>query len=306
MTGRHLWKLSVLGSPAIEDALAEFLQARFGQSAAIYTDLKKGQTTVAVYLESKPDWSEARQLSLSHELRRLGTGAGTSGPKPSLQALRSQDWAEAWKRHFKPLVIGTKLRVRPSWSRSKPRRGRVEVVLDPGLSFGTGQHPTTAFCLGEVVRSRRPGRKQPLLDIGTGSGILAIAAAKLGYGPIDALDMDRESIRIARANARFNKTDGTIRFRSQDLATLPLKATRRYSVVCANLMADLLQAQKSRILARLQPEGVLVLAGILRSEFAAVQRTYQADGLRLVKSRAEREWRSGSFSFNRGYSVKTV
>lgn len=298
MTARRLWKISVTSPPAAEEAITELLEARFGQPAVVYTNLEKQQTTVAVYLESKPEWSKARQESLSHDLRRLRTGAGAPPPKLVLTALRRQDWAEAWKRHFKPLLIGDKLWVGPSWSRDRPRRKRVEVVLDPGLSFGTGQHPTTAFCLGEVVRSRRPGLNQSLLDIGTGSGILAIAAAKLGYRMIDALDLDPDSIRIARANARFNKVDATVRFRRQDLATLPLHSKRPYSVVCANLMAELLQAQKSRILARLHPEGVLVLAGILRSEFAVVQRVYEADGLRLVRSRARREWRSGSFTWN--------
>lgn len=295
MTGRRLWKVSVTSSPAAGDALAELLQARFGQPAAIYTDLEKARTTVAVYLESKPDWTKARLQSLSQELGRLETGTATAAPRVVLEALRPQDWAEAWKRHFKPLVIGNKLRIRPSWSRSARRGNQVEVVLDPGLSFGTGQHPTTAFCLGELVRACRPGLKQSLLDLGTGSGILALAAAKLGYQPIDALDLDPESIRIAKANERFNQLAGIIRFRCQDLASLPLNSPRRYSVICANLMAELLQAQKSRILAKLQPEGVLVLAGILRSEFAAVQQAYQAEGLRLIKSRSEREWRSGTF-----------
>ena len=145
------------------------------------------------------------------------------------------------------------------------------VVLDPGLSFGTGQHPTTAFCLRQLVARRRPGEAQSCLDIGTGSGILAIAAAKLGYAPVDAFDFDPEAVRIARANARRNGVAARIRFSRQDLTKLPRRSARKYSLVCANLISSLLLAERERILARLQPDGVLVVAGILKEEFAQVQ-----------------------------------
>ena len=138
--------------------------------------------------------------------------------------MRREDWAESWKRHFKPIEIGDALLVKPSWSKRRPRKNQAVVILDPGLSFGTGQHPTTAFCLREIVRLKlakergrlarefktrhhadEPSALQSFLDIGTGSGILAIAAAKLGYQPVHAFDFDAEAVRIARANARANR-----------------------------------------------------------------------------------------------------
>jgi ribosomal protein L11 methyltransferase len=295
MSRRALWKLSVATSPQSEQALAELMSARFGQSPAIYTDLEKGQTTVAVYLQAKPDWSGTARLDLAQQLQQSKIISNAASAKLTLEKLRPEDWTEAWKRHFKPLDIGNRLRVRPSWSRSRPQRGQVEVILDPGMSFGTGQHPTTGFCLAEVARGYQADQIRSMLDIGTGSGILAIAAAKLGYQPVEALDLDPDSIRVARGNARTNTVSTAIRFKCQDLTAMPLSSARQYSVICANLMAELLQAQKSRILARLQPGGLLVLAGILKSEFAAVQKTYENAGLRLVRSRTQREWRSGSF-----------
>lgn len=295
MTRSVLWKLSVATSAQAEQAVAEHLAARYGQPAVVYTDLEKGQTNVAVYLQTKPDWSSAARACLTKELRRFEVRSKVASAKITLERLRPEDWTEAWKHHFKPLEIGARLWIRPSWSPSRTRHGQVEVILDPGMSFGTGQHPTTSFCLGEVARRCRPGQTLSLLDIGTGSGILAIAAAKLGYQPVEALDLDPESIRIARANARINKVAKTIQFRCQDLATTTPRSPRRYSVVCANLMAELLQDQRDRILARLHPHGLLVLAGILKTEFSRLQRTYEEGGLRLVKSRTEREWRSGSF-----------
>src|SRR5579859_1792264 len=165
MTRRVLWKLSVLALPQIEQPIAQLLEARFGQPAAIFTDLEKGQTTVAVYLAARPEWSATSRRSLANELQNLGAPA-YGRPKAVLQRLRPQDWTESWKRHFKPLNIRGRLWVRPSWRRSRAKPWQVEVVLDPGMSFGTGHHPTTSFCLGELARHYQPGRALSLLDIG--------------------------------------------------------------------------------------------------------------------------------------------
>jgi ribosomal protein L11 methyltransferase len=296
MKQRILWKLSIVVSQEIEEAAAELLTARFGEPASIYTDLAKGRTTVTAYLAERPDWSKAARASLDQALRQIeGLASSVVGSRTTLTRVRSEDWTESWKRHFKPLQIGTKLLIKPSWSRRTARRGQVEVVLDPGLSFGTGQHPTTSFCLRELARRRIPGRAQSFLDIGTGSGILAISAAKLGYRPVDAFDLDPDAIRVSRANARLNEVTDRIRFRCQDLTDRTGAAGMLYSVICANLTSDLLLIHRDPILGRLQKAGILILAGILKTEFSLVQTAYQVAGLRLVRSRIEREWRSGTF-----------
>ena len=133
------------------------------------------------------------------------------------------------------------------------------------------------------------------MDIGTGSGILAIAAAKLGYAPVEAFDLDSDAVRIARTNALRNGVAGKIRFLRQDFTRLPQRSSGKYSVICANLMANLLVNERDRILAHLQPDGVLVLAGILETEFERVRQAYEAAGLRLAGSRTQKEWRSGAF-----------
>jgi len=171
------------------------------------------------------------------------------------------------------------------------------VILDPGLSFGTGQHPTTSFCLNELVRVRKNGTPQSFLDIGTGSGILAIAAAKLGYQPVHAFDFDPESVRVARENARKNRVDAKVRLTRGDVTKLPLKPARQYDLVCANLISNLLIAEKRRIVNRLKPDGTLVLAGILTVEFGEVERAFAGLKLKLAAKRVENEWCSGSFCF---------
>ena len=292
-----LWKISVTTLPEAEDAVTELLGGAFGQPVSSYTDAETRQTAVSVYIPKRPGWSRARQAELALGLKRIARSGLDLGPgKISLQRIRQEDWAESWKRHFKPVAIGSALLLRPSWSRRRPRKGQAVVVIDPGLSFGTGRHPTTGFCLHQLVARRRPGEVQSCLDVGTGSGILAIAATKLGYTPVDAFDYDPESIRVARANAWRNGVSAKIRFWRQDVTRLPRRSARDYSLVCANLVSNLLLAERERILARLRADGVLVVAGILKGEFAQVQRAFTATGLRLVAARTEDEWRSGAFA----------
>jgi ribosomal protein L11 methyltransferase len=150
----------------------------------------------------------------------------------------------------------------------------------------------TAHGDGPVATS---DRSRAFLDVGTGSGILAIAAAKLGYTPVHAFDYDPQSVRVAKANARTNHVARQIKLTRADLTKLPRRSANQYDVVCANLLADLLIAERDRLLARVKPDGVLVVAGILKGEFREVQSAYEAAGWALVASKAQKEWRSGTF-----------
>jgi ribosomal protein L11 methyltransferase len=296
MNRARLWRLSVSTSPEAEDAVTALLQRSFGQPVTSYTEAATRETTVSIYLSVKPDWSRAMQTQLTSGLQRIRDNGLDVGPgRISLKPVRQQGWAESWKLHFKPVAFGSALLLKPSWSRQRGRKGQVVIVLDPGLSFGTGRHPTTAFCLRQLVALRQRGKRQSCLDVGTGSGILAIAAAKLGYTPVEAFDCDPDAVRVARANARRNGVAARIRFRRQDLAALSRRRVTQYSVVCANLVSSLLLAQRERLLSRLRPGGTLLVAGILKGEFSPLQSAFAASGLRLVASQTQNEWRSGAF-----------
>jgi ribosomal protein L11 methyltransferase len=212
-----------------------------------------------------------------------------------IKKLPRENWAESWKRHFQPMEIGGALLIKPGWSRRRARPGQRVVRLDPGLSFGTGHHATTSFCLEQLAACRRPGAGQSFLDIGAGSGILAIAAAKLGYRPVQAFDCDPEAIRVSRANARRNRVQDRVRPRRQDLTRLPARSGRRWDVICANLTADLLGSQAGKICARLKPGGQLIVAGILRSEFCQIRDKFVTFGLTLAGNEVKEEWHSGRF-----------
>jgi ribosomal protein L11 methyltransferase len=293
-----LWELRVGTVPSGEESVAALLGAACGQPAVCATNLLTGRSRVSVYVAAGQLPDASARAEIQRRLRQCQHAGVPCGPL-RLARVRREDWAESWKRHFPPLEIGRALLVRPSWSRRHGRRGQAVVTLDPGLSFGTGQHATTAFCLGQLVAARQADVEQSCLDVGTGSGILALAAARLGYAPVKAFDFDPFAVRVARANVAANGLTAQLRPRVADVRRMPVTSREQYDVVCANLLADLLIEVRATLVGRLAPGGRLVVAGILREEFAAVQAAFVAAGLRLVASRAEKEWRSGAFEWGK-------
>jgi ribosomal protein L11 methyltransferase len=302
-TRRPLWRISVATTLEAEDAVAEMLERNFHCDASSFFDLEKQTSRVTAYVPHNIPVGDRKVL---HDglvsIKKCGLKIGLG--KISIAEVRREDWAESWKRHFKPIEIGCGLLVKPGWSKRRPKKGQAVVILNPGLSFGTGQHPTTLFCLEEIVRNyvkslRKPAHAKAVsfLDIGTGSGILAIAAAKLGYRSIRAIDFDREAVRVARTNARANGVLRKIKIVHSDVAKLPIIPYKRFDLVCANLISNLIVAERRRIITQLKSDGVLVVAGILKDEFAQVRQALEKSGLKLISARSKKEWRSGAFCF---------
>jgi ribosomal protein L11 methyltransferase len=299
MKNSQLWRISVSTSFEAEDAVAEALGTIFNCSAASYFNFKTQTSVVSAYFSEKNFLPrEVREEILAGLQRIQNSGLKIGAGKINTVKVRREDWAESWKRHFKPINIGNSLLVKPSWSKKSPQKNQAVVILDPGLSFGTGQHPTTEFCLNEIVRRRKTGTTQSFFDIGTGSGILAIAAAKLGYKPVRAIDFDPEAVRVARANAKANGALKKIKIFHGDVTKLSSKPKEQFDLVCANLISNLLIAKRKQIMAQSKPGGVLVLAGILKPEFLEVQKRFEELGLKLISSWSKNEWRSGSFAFH--------
>jgi len=296
MKRQPLWRISVVTTPEAEDAVAELLGRLLGEGASSYYDVENQSSQVSVYRPQAPPSSARLRQALKTGLQRLrDCGLEPGWGTVTLRRVRHEDWAESWKRHFKPIEVGRSLLIKPSWSRRRPKPRQQVVVLDPGLSFGTGQHPTTASCLKEVTRHVGKGASRSFLDIGTGSGILAIAAAKLNYQPVRAFDFDPDAVRIARENAKNNGVN--LRLTRADVTRLPRRPARRYDLVCANLISPLLVAERKRIISLLNQGGTLVLAGILKTEFSAVQAAFEAAGGVLQRTESRQEWQSGAFHF---------
>jgi ribosomal protein L11 methyltransferase len=298
-TNKTLWRISVATSPEAEDAVVELLASVSGQASVAYFDLEKQTSLVSVFIEQGKFSRVGSRREIATGLKRIaGFGLKTGAGKIEIAKVKREDWAESWKRHFHPIEIGKTLLVKPSWSKQRPAKNQAVVILDPGLSFGTGQHPTTSFCLHQIANGRRDWTKpSSFLDIGTGSGILAVAAAKLGYQPVCAFDFDPESVRVAKENLRKNRVTDRVKLSRRDVTKLPLKPARQFDLVCANLISNLLIAERQRIVNRVKRGGILVLAGILAVEFAEVERAFADLKLRLRARRVENEWCSGAFCF---------
>ncbi len=257
----------------------------------MYRDEDTGVLTISAYLAKAPASGFRRSLS---------SILGVAVRDVSVRRLPRQNWATSWRRHFHPLEVGNRLLIKPSWSRRRARLGQRVIILNPGLSFGTGQHPTTSFCLRQLARCRIKGLRQSFLDVGTGSGILALAAVKLGYSSVEAFDFDPEAVRAAQRNARRNRINSRLSIQQRDLIALSPKSFRRYDVICANVTYDLLVAQAKKLSQLLSHDGRLIVAGILEEQFPIVTKSFQGFGLTLVRSELNDIWRSGQFAFPGG------
>ena len=210
--------------------------------------------------------------------------------------LRKEDWAESWKIHFKPIVISDRLAIKPSWEKFDAAEGQIVLTLDPGMSFGTGQHATTKSCLAAIDKfTKDAARPLSFLDAGAGSGILSIAACKLGCSPVAAFDIDPDTIPVARENAQINAIpDEDLPF---DVASLEgYDCTMQYDIVAANILSSALIAGKKKLLSMVKPGGKLILAGILGTEYSNVRKEFEELGCVELFSEAEKEWCGGSFS----------
>src|SRR4051812_43543644 len=292
---KPLCEVTIVTSGEAEDAVAELLQRIFKETASIYSNRDKEVSAVTVYVDRPLKDLRALEPKLRAGFDEIEMyGIDTAPGQIIIAKVKREDWSESWKKYFKTIRIGRKLLIKPSWSEEKGAKGQAVVELDPGLSFGTGQHPTTSYCLRQIVEAMRPGAS--LLDIGCGSGIFAISAAKLGYAPVEAFDFDPVAVRIAQANMRRNRVDRKIKCARKDLTKLPAKASQKFDVISANLISDLLIDESDRILNRLAPNGRLIVAGILATQFRDVQTAYASRGLKLLDTKTEREWQSGLFA----------
>lgn len=291
-----VWQISLDVPKCLEEPVTELLGAILDQPASAYCPLESDLAVVSAFITERSNWNAAKGKLLKDQVQSFFPEAAEGVIwKIHCRKIKANDWQESWKRHFKPLEIGDRLLIKPSWNKRKPNKKQQLIVLDPGLSFGTGQHATTRFCLEEIERLQTTTEKQSLLDIGTGSGILAIAAVKLGFHTVKAFDFDPDSVQVTRENALNNNVLEQIKISKSDLTKLKAVTRQRYDFVCANLTHDLLKSCAATIANRVKPGGQLLLAGILKEQFSAVKKCFNTLGFRQIRTQEEKEWKSGSF-----------
>jgi ribosomal protein L11 methyltransferase len=212
-----------------------------------------------------------------------------------LFSIKREDWSEVWKKYFHILHISDRLVIKPSWLEYTPKPGQKIVEIDPGMSFGTGQHATTAYCLKMIDKLIDDENIATFLDAGCGSGILSIAAAKLGCKEIDAFDIDSDSIMIAGENIEINKIEPkNISLQVADVAKFAAPR-QTYDLVAANILAHILRENRDKIVSFVKPGGKLILAGILTSDFENTAQYFSKAGLEQIDRFTEKEWTSGLF-----------
>jgi ribosomal protein L11 methyltransferase len=205
-----------------------------------------------------------------------------------------EDWANAWKAHYYTHRIGERVTVRPPWHESEPEPDQVMIVLDPGMAFGTGLHPSTRLCVLALEQELQAGDRvldvgNRVLDVGTGSGILAIAAAKLGAARIDAVDIEPVAVRSTRENAERNGVGGQIQVELGSVGPgEPFQGT--YDLVLANIIARILIDLAPHLMAAVAPGGTLVLSGIISMREPAVRRAFDATGLVFDRQLQIEDW----------------
>ncbi|HBD10076.1 MAG TPA: 50S ribosomal protein L11 methyltransferase [Syntrophobacteraceae bacterium] len=223
---------------------------------------------------------------------------GVDAPLPwSTHLVEDDGWADRWKEHFKPLRVGRHFIVCPTWEEPHAGQGDRVIRIDPGQAFGTGHHETTRLCLewleayDDLLRQQDreqtpPSRRPSLLDVGTGSGILAIGAAVLGWHEVVAIDLDPEAVQVAAENLQLNSTNKCVRLVTGDVYQVP----ERFDVVMANIQALPLIRMAEVLKVKLNPRGHLVLSGILQEQRDMLVAAFTDQSLHLVTERPAGEW----------------
>jgi ribosomal protein L11 methyltransferase len=221
-----------------------------------------------------------------------------------VRTLAEEDWAEAWKQQYHLLRIGERIAIVPAWEEYNPEPGEAVIRLEPGMAFGTGLHPTTRLCLEALEKHLSPGCT--VLDVGTGSGVLAIAAAKLGARSVLALDTDPVAVAAARENVLQNQVDERIVVRQGSLSgdvdnrwgAMPsstdsvhyLPRTGLFDLIVINILAPVIIGLAPALAARIQVGGQLIAAGLIESQEKAVVRALQVEALQVVERAEEQSW----------------
>jgi ribosomal protein L11 methyltransferase len=266
------------------EAISELINRYVPGGAVIEQDPNvSDRLTVKVFLS--PDAHQTRR-KIEEGLWHLGQLYPI--PEPRFRLLPYQEWAEAWKKHFPVLRVGRRVVIKPSWLTCSPTPGDVVVELDPGMAFGTGLHPSTRLCLQALEDLIRPGMY--VLDLGAGSGILAISAALMQAAQVVALDVDETAVKAATANAAANGVADRVRVELGSVERLPANADA-FDLILVNIEAQVILNLVGRgLLSHLRAGGWFVGAGILESQADDVLAALSQKGLRDVQVRRQGDW----------------
>lgn len=203
----------------------------------------------------------------------------------TISEVNEEEWATAWKKYYKPVKISEKVTVVPTWEKYKAIKDEIVVELDPGMAFGTGTHPTTRMCIQALEKVLKPGDR--MIDVGTGSGVLAITAAKLGASQVTALDLDEVAVKSAEFNVNLNKVDDVVCVRHNNLLE-GIEETA--DVITANLLAEIIARFPDDARSLTNPGGFFIASGIIQSKAQQIEDQLVAHGFMMVERLEIQDW----------------
>lgn len=288
-------EIGVECDPAAGDAVAERLGPH-GEGGAVVESRAEGASRlsddpvpssvwVKIYLPAVL-WNRKRPR-LERMLRDLRKEFSISAART--RELGREDWADQWKKDYDIRRVGRRIVIMPSWKSYSPKRNDIVVTMDPGMAFGTGLHPTTRLCLIALEKYLKPGNH--VLDVGTGSGILAIAAVKLGAESVDALDIETAAIEVAKRNVIENAVADCVTLFPGTLKELGEKIPPA-DLVVVNILAYTIIRMLPELKAKLLPGGLIIGSGILKEYAPDVETAMKKEGLGIVESLQDEEWLS--------------
>lgn len=262
-----------------------------------FNDIPEGEAVIkAYYPEMVKIEPILEQLSyFIEEIREYPIDVGIAGI--SVKIVDDEDWANAWKQYFKPVAITSQLTIKPTWEDYVAKPGEIIIELDPGMAFGTGTHATTALCLQTLEQYIQPG--MDVIDIGTGSGILAIGAVKLGARHVLALDLDPVAVVSATENVELNKLENQVTVIQSDLLQV-LKSREAHDnhvgvalpvdLVVANILADIILLFIDDVYEALKPGGIYITSGIIGQKAAEVEQALEKAGFEVLQTNKDQDW----------------
>jgi len=298
-TREHWIEVRVTAPAELSDAISSFI-TDLGSQGVIqeetvvdtFDDIEEGETRgdIKAYFADVEGVSGkldvlARYLTSLSELF-----PGLDAPVMNTEAIADPGWEEQWKKYFKPLRISRDIVIKPTWERYAPVGRDIVIDIDPGMAFGTGQHPSTRMCINameDLLPKDRSFEKWSVLDVGTGTGILAITAAKLGAHQVVAVDLDLKAVEIAEQNADINRVRDRIEILNRDVTTFQ----GRFHLIVANLTAPTLLPIRSHLFGMLENGGYLILSGIIEKDAPLVEETFlMQEGVVSHQVLKEKEW----------------
>ncbi|MDQ6421132.1 50S ribosomal protein L11 methyltransferase [Paenibacillus sp. LHD-117] len=263
-------------------------------------DIPEGQAIIKGYFAEGTDLSVLIEelKPRVEELRSFDIDTGEVSY--SAKEVDDEDWSTAWKQYFKPIRVSDSLTIKPTWEDYAPGEGERIIELDPGMAFGTGTHPTTALCLQTLESVVRGGEE--MIDVGTGSGILAIGACRLGAKSVLALDLDPIAVSSATENVRLNGLSEQVEVRLSDLlgvlresdggAGVPsaLRVTVPVDLVVANILAEIILLFIDDVYEALKPGGTYIASGVYKNKENEVEEGLKASGFHIVEKRRDEDW----------------